>query len=181
MDRLAPPNFVLQFQPAELEKWASKYFAHPKYNAQKERMAEITADKAKEQGFMTKKDFLTVVEWKAARSKGYAAKNDPDDIREATQIAFSSPHARVRFGVLMTLSGVAYPMASAILHLVCKDVPLLDVNALAALGVEKPPSYNFIFWNAYCSFVLTIAEKSALSLRTIDRALWAYGEENRIE
>lgn len=115
-----------------------------------------------------------------AASKRWAEANTPGDIKDATHSAFSTTNARVRIGVLMTLSGVSYPMASAILHLVCKDVPLLDVNALAAFGVKKPSSYSFQFWNAYCAAVFAIAGKSSLPLRTIDRALYIFGQRHPI-
>jgi len=124
---------------------------------------------------MTKEEFLTVVDWKSPRRKDLAKANSEDDVKDATQTAFSTKNARVKICVLTTLDGVGYPMASAILHLACKDVPLLDVRALATLGLEKPTSYDFRFWNDYCVAVFAIAGASKLSLRVIDRALWSYG------
>jgi hypothetical protein len=168
------PKFALRFPIARLDKWASEYPAQ----AEREVQAQTAADTAKERGSMTKEEFLTVVTWKSPRPKRWAEANTPGDIRDATHSAFSTTNARVRIGVLMTLSGVSYPMASAILHLVCKDVPLLDVNALAALDVKKPSSYSFQFWNAYCAAVLAIAGKSSRPLRTIDRALYIFGQQH---
>jgi hypothetical protein len=170
------PQFTLRFPITDLEKWASRY----DYDLQKEQCAQTAADAAEKRGYMTKEEFLTIVEWKSPRRKGLAEDNTAADIKDATKNAFSTTNARVRIGVLTTLGGVGYPMASAILHLVCKDVPLLDVNALAALGVKTPSSYSFQFWNAYCAYVLAIAEKSLLPLRTIDRALWSFGKAHPI-
>jgi hypothetical protein len=171
-----PPRFILRFPIADLERWASDYIAQN--DAQKEQGAQEAADRAKQRGSMTKDEFLTLVEWKSPRPKRWAESNTAADVEAATRSAFCTTNARVRIGVLMTLRGVSYPMASAILHLVCKDVPLLDVWALAALDVEKPSSYSFEFWNAYCTAVLSIAEKCLLPLRTIDRALWSYGKRH---
>jgi hypothetical protein len=162
---------------ADLEIWASKYEAHDDW-LRRDLQAETAADTAKERGSMTKEEFLTVTMWKSPRPKRSLEENTADDIKDATHSAFSTTNARVRIGVLMTLRGVSYPMASAILHLVCKDVPLLDVNALAALDMKKPSSYSFQFWHSYCTEVLLIAGKSSLPLRRIDRALWSFGKEN---
>ena len=148
------PQFALRFPIADLDRWASKY------DAQLDVQAQTAADTAKERGSMTKEEFLTVATWKSPRPKRWLEDNTDDDIKDATHSAFSTTNARVRIGVLTTLRGVSYPMASAILHLVCKDVPLLDVNALAALRVGKPSSYSFQFWNAYCAAVLVIAGKA---------------------
>ena len=172
-----PPKFALRFPIADLDKWANEYIEYNS-NKFKDEQAQNAADKAKERGSMTKEESLTVTTWKSRRPKRWLEDNTADDIKDATQSAFSTTNARVRIGVLMTLQGVSYPMASAILHLVCKDVPLLDVNALAALNEKKPPSYTFQFWNVYCAELLKIAGKSSLPLRTIDRALWMFGKKH---
>jgi hypothetical protein len=172
-----PPKFSLRFHIGDLEKWARKY----EFNVRKEQRVQAAADTAKERGYMKKEEFLAVVQWKSPRPKRWAENNSDEDIEDATKSAFSTTNARVRIGVLTTLSGVSYPMASAILHLACKDVPLLDVRALAALDVKRPSSYSFQFWNAYCAAVLAIADKSGLPLRSIDRALWNFGKTHRID
>jgi hypothetical protein len=155
LNMFIPPKFALRFPIDELDKWASKYDVQK----QKDHDAQTAADTAKERGFMKKEEFLAVVQWKSPRPRRWAEDNTDDDIEDASKSAFSTTNGRVRIGVLMTLRGVSYPMASAILHLVWKDVPLLDVNALAALSVKKPSSYSFQFWNAYCAAALAIVEK----------------------
>jgi hypothetical protein len=88
--------------------------------------------------------------------------------------------ARVQIERLIRLSGVKYPVASAILHLVRKDLPIVDVNALAAFGLKRRANYNFQFWNAYCDAVRAIVKESRLSYRTVDRALWSYGKDHPV-
>jgi hypothetical protein len=166
------PKFSLRFPINELDIWAAKY------DARKDRDAQTVADKAKERGFLTKEEFLTIAHWKSPRPKRWAQDNSDTDIKDASQSALSTTDARVRMGVLTTLSGVSYPTASAILHLVCKDVPLLDFRALAAFNVNPPSSYGFLFWAAYCVEIFKIKNQCPMSLRVIDRALWCYGREH---
>ena len=115
----------LRFPIADLEEWASKYEAHDDW-LRRDLRAETAADTAKKHGSMTKEEFLTVTMWKSPRPKHRLEENTADDIKDATHSAFSTTNARVRIGVLMTLRGVSYPMASAILHLVCKEVVLVS-------------------------------------------------------
>jgi hypothetical protein len=166
--------FELRFPIADLDIWAGAY------DVRKDVEAQAAADTAEQRGSMTREEFLTIVDWKSPRPMRWAEANTADDIEDATRCAFATTSARVRIGVLTTLSGVSYPMASAILHLVCKDVPLLDERALAAFGVGGRSSYTFTFWNAYCAAVLQIADESHLPLRTIDRALWIFGRDHPI-
>ena len=172
------PAFNLRFPLADLDKWAGQYFATQ--NMAKEQAVQSVADAAARRGFMEREEFLQVVDWKSARRRKAAADNTQDEIKNATRSAFATTDARVRMGVLTTLSGVGYPMASAILHLVCKDAPLMDVWALCAFGVKVPSSYRFPFWVAYSSAVSELQKKCAKPLRTIDQALWSYGEAHRI-
>ena len=176
------PEFHLRFPVDEIGRWAKKSLERLERSdrkKQKECNAQLAANAAANRGYMTMDEFRTIALWKSPRPKRWIDLNTPEDVHEATQGAFSTPNPYVRIGSLLTLSGVKYPMASAILHLVKKDVPLLDVNALAALNVGIS-SYDFRFWKAYCDKVAGIQVQTSLSFRTIDRALWEFGDRNRL-
>jgi len=42
------------------------------------------------------------------------------------------------------------------------------------LGYEQPPTYTFNFWQAYTIFCRDLAAKTRVSIRELDRALWAF-------
>ncbi len=168
------PKFKLLFPVADIEKWAASYAQNSKM--EEECRVQTAARIAKKRGYMTRGDFLKVTRWKSPRPKKWYEANSNGKIKSATRTAFASTDARVKIERLIKLSGVNYPVASAILHLVCEDVPIVDVNALAAFGLERRTNYNFQFWNAYCDAVRAIVKKSGLSYRIVDRALWSYGK-----
>ncbi|MCB0241463.1 MAG: hypothetical protein KDH08_23170 [Anaerolineae bacterium] len=66
-------------------------------------------------------------------------------------------------------------MATVILHWCHREpYPILDYRALWALGYEQPPTYTFNFWQAYTIFCRDLAAKTRVSIRELDRALWAF-------
>ena len=82
--------------------------------------------------------------------------------------------------VLNLSSGVSWPVTSAILHC-CYDnlYPVLDSRALWSIGVEKPAVYDFFFWQTYNTFCRELAERTGMSMRQLDRALWQYSKEHQ--
>jgi hypothetical protein len=77
-----------------------------------------------------------------------------------TAAAFAAHHEKLRIGILMTLDGVGWPVASVLLHFGHVDpYPILDYRALEALGVDEPPQYTFDFWWSYVEACRTLATK----------------------
>jgi len=130
-------------------------------------------------GHMTKADLVAVGQWKSPRAVPKIATNDEGLIVEATRIALSTPHERLRLLSLTTLYGVGYPMASVILHWFHSDkYPILDFRALWSLGVEKP-AYSFDNWMDYVHECRRLAGEAGCDMRTLDRALWQYSSEKQ--
>jgi hypothetical protein len=79
------------------------------------------------------------------------------------------------------LDGVSMPTASVLLHLAHKDpYPIIDSRALWSLGIEKPPATcSFEFWQEYTRTCRSLAKQAPVSMRTLDRALWQYSEEQQ--
>jgi hypothetical protein len=108
-------------------------------------------------------------------------RRNPSDIVEAvTLAALDSSHENVKIGVLRTLKGVSWPTASVILHF-CdrRPYPILDFRALWSLGYASPPRYTLDFWLEYTNFTRSLAHKTGLSMRVVDRALWQYSSERQ--
>ncbi len=131
-------------------------------------------------GYLTKAELQKIAYWKAPRSAGHTKKNDEDYVAEMTRFAFAAECERARIQSLTLLDGVSWPMASVILHLFHRDpYPILDFRALWSVSLGMPTQYSFGFWWKYVEFCREIAQKAAVDMRTLDRALWQYSKENQ--
>jgi hypothetical protein len=168
------PSFKIRFELSQLQSLAMRY------SDDDTEVMELRAQVV-ERGYLTQSEFLAICAWKSPRAMRFAKRNSSKLIEEITQIAFSARTEYLRIGALTLLHGVQIPTASAILHLTHNDLyPILDFRALWSLGVEVSPSaYSVDFWLAYIEECRRIAEKSKLSMRTVDRALWQYSAENQ--
>jgi hypothetical protein len=110
-------------------------------------------------------------------------KNAPEEIEYATRIALSpeNKNERLRIGILNSLQGVDWAMASVLLHFGHNDpYPIIDFRALWSLGLYEGPSvYSFKFWWSYVEFCRALREKAGTTMRTLDRALWQYSKEHQ--
>jgi hypothetical protein len=100
-------------------------------------------------------------------------------VEEATTLAFHARDEALRIGILLTLDGVGWPVASVLLHFGHRDpYPILDFRALESLGVKQPSVYTFDFWWAYVQTCRKLARRQRVDMRTLDRALWQHSAEN---
>ena len=168
--------FELRFSVSEIEAWANRY----KVDAPEVEIIETIVPRARKAGFLTRPDFLEICAWKTPRTKKLCQRNSADYIENVTRIAFSTPYEQLRIGVLNLLVGVSWPTASVFLHLAHTDpYPLLDYRALWSLSVDKPPTYNFPFWEKYAIYCRQLAHENNLPMRMLDRALWQYSSEHQ--
>ena len=81
-----------------------------------------------------------------------------------------------RAGVLVALRGVGYPVASCVLHFAHQDrYPILDKRALESLGNKTQRTvYSETFWQDYVAACRDLSRQHGLSMRDLDRALWAW-------
>jgi hypothetical protein len=164
----------------ELLLYAEKY-VESEY-AIRERTLISAAMKARKRGYLTKKEFVDIGNWKSHRQRINYLKNDQNTIKEITRLAFKMrTNDELRVKVLTLLKGVKIRVASAILHLAfCntrKGYPILDFRALRALTKKRFPESTFEdvnLWVAYVKFCRQHAIKYGVDMRTLDRALWEY-------
>jgi len=168
-------SFACRFTKTEVTALASRY----SYRAG-DRLDELVSS-ARERGYFTKPQFLDLCYWKTPRSQSRVDSNSDELIQEATRIALSTPHERLRIGVLTLLYGVSWPTASVVLHFAHRDpYPILDRRALWSLGYDKPPAlYTFGFWKEYVEFCRAMAVDCRVSMRVLDRALWQFSKEKQ--
>ncbi|HSS44163.1 MAG TPA: hypothetical protein VLO07_02390 [Thermoanaerobaculia bacterium] len=168
-------EFRLRFPAGQIGDLANRYS-----DSADDLIERVLAPRIKKMGFLRKPDFIRLCRWKTPRSRRHVQKNSDAFIRAVTQTAFSTTDERLRIEVLTLLDGVDWPTASVILHFGHRDpYPILDVRAVWSLGIDKPPKYDFRFWQAYTRFCRTLSKKSCRSLRTLDKALWQYSKENQ--
>jgi len=170
------PQFKLRFHPAQIVDCASRYSYQDDA-----RVENVIGPRSKAHGHLTGEDFRELCAWKSARPKGHCARNSDVDIKAVTTIALTTSDEELRVNVLMALHGVEMRTASAILHFCGKDrYPILDIRALWSLGVEEAPKwYGFNLWWSYTEFCRQLADDARVSMRTLDRALWQYSEEQQ--
>jgi hypothetical protein len=169
----APAEFVLQFDPSEIEPLASR-FGYADDGA-----VEAAGAAARARGFYTAVDFVLVCAWKTPRSGPLVAENAPVEIETATRRALAADATeRERVDALTALRGVGVPSASTLLHFAFPSgYPILDVRALESLGVAGRSTYSAAFWERYLAACRALAVEHGVSIRTLDKALWQHSKE----
>ena len=129
---------------------------------------------AAKRGYLTQDDLILVAEWKwrGGRTRQLCGQNTEAEGQEITCVSFAAEFERLRIGALLALCGVQWPMASVILHFAFPDhYPILDVRAMNTVGGST--LYTFEKWQEYCELCRATAKRHNVSMRTLDKALWA--------
>jgi hypothetical protein len=133
--------------------------------------------RARRTGRLTRADINAIRVWKWPPSVGRPSTDTDDFVEAVTALALSTPNERLRIEALTLLNGVGWPVASVILHFVHPDrYPILDRRALWSLGNDEPSLYHFAYWNDYTQCCRRLADEHGLTMRQLDRALWALAE-----
>jgi len=166
-------EFSLQFDVSEIGALAAKYA----YPAGDERPRQI-GDLARVNGYLNRDQFLEVAKWKSHRPAHLHAMNNEESVLTWTRTAFLCEGDLQPIRALTKLKGVRIPTASAILHF-CHPgrYPLIDFRALESLGVPRRTSVTMRLWCAYAEFCRGLADAQHVSLRELDRALWAWSDK----
>lgn len=166
------PTFELQFPAGEIDALASRFGY-----TDDARLLEA-GDAARARGHYTREEFIEVCAWKTTRSRSKVAGNAEAAVVEATRRSFTAADEETRMNALLELAGVGVPTASTLLYIAFPhDYPILDVRALESLGVKPRSQYPVNFWLAYLSFCRELARSCAVSIRTLDKALWQHSKE----
>jgi hypothetical protein len=166
-------RFELQFDRQWIPELARCY----DYAGERDFIKSV-AEPARTRGWLTPDEFIQLVAWKTqSRSLPLFLKNDRRQMVEASRAACSpsTPEAE-RTRVLLQLEGVGFPVASVVLHFVASaPYPILDRRALESLGyVSQRTTYTEHFWQEYVATCRLLATQSQVSMRDLDRALWAW-------
>ena len=133
--------------------------------------------KARTRGFMERDDLIEVAKWKwrGGRLRRLCEKNEDYEVKEVSALAFGTKSELLRIETLLALHGVSWPMASVILHFAFEDkYPIFDTRAMRAVGGSE--RYNLERWMEYAKLCKDKAERCGITMRELDKALWAYGK-----
>ena len=168
-------EFSPRIPPAHVKRYAALYAAEV------DEPALAAAAGARRRGYLTKREFMVLGDWKTPRSRPRRAANSEAMVREATRLALAAASDELKIGILRQLQGVDWPTASVILHLCDRSAyPILDVRALWAAGAGTPlPTYTTQLWIGYVALTRELARRARCSMRDVDRALWQYSKEHQ--
>lgn len=167
----------LQFDIARIPELAEQYLAESTDEERRleEKIFPQMFTSYRENGHLTKEQFLAVCRWKTPRSQKWCSQNGADLVEEVSRLALKTRSEQIRIEIWLILAGVQWPTASVFLHFAFPQrYPILDFRALDALGTEVPSQYTFAFWWKYTNFCQELAQQAGVSMRVLDRALWIY-------
>lgn len=163
-------------------------YEDPIFNEEVERLQTLPEQFA--DGSWSIKDLEWVIEWKVGRAfvkptLRHLRSNSEDAIRDAIETAVTASAIRDKVAALTSLKGIGVPVASAIMLFIDPDqYTVIDVRAWRALrsmghlDQELPDVPTIEEYLIYLGACWTLANEYDVSLRTLDRALWAIGGED---
>ena len=130
--------------------------------------------------YLDKEYFVRLGKWKSARATKHYKSNNSKNVIDITREAFIATNDLVKLKLLMTLNGVGVPVASTILHyLQPNQFPIFDYhcrNVLDEAGLWKRDKKDATdkAWLDYIKTMRELANKLGVSLRELDKAMFAY-------
>lgn len=173
---MSKSGFRLRYNEDRISYWADRY----EISEAETQLVEVIGPEARKQGYFSRDQFLAACHWKTPRTAPRCAENSPRWIQEVTGAALATSSEGLRIEVFTLLRGVSWPTASVLLHIAHADpYPIVDFRALWSLQQSVPKQYGFTFWWAYTESCRSLAERAAVDMRTLDRALWQYSKERQ--
>jgi len=130
--------------------------------------------------YFDRKHFLLHGEWKLPRQRQNYLRNTDTEIRRATQEAYCELNPVKKLNSLTRLHGVGRTVAASILHFLLPDeFAVFDFHCRAVLFEtgywHRPGSDDSLdSWLDYNRIMVALAHQTGVSLRNLDKALWAY-------
>ncbi|MDE0427050.1 hypothetical protein F4Y59_02180 [Candidatus Poribacteria bacterium] len=170
----------LRFCESEIGYWANRYTERQRSenHTREQQLVGLKSTIQARGGYLVKEELHKVARWKSPRRAVLTLENTDDSIREITESAFGVTDDWTKLLTLTRLQGIGQPTASAILHLFDEgQYPILDIHALWSVGLPWETRNSYPFWPQYIEFCREIANRSSVSMRELDRALWRYSSD----
>jgi hypothetical protein len=168
-------SVVFQLQVTDIPYWAMQY---PRENLEDDKKAFAAAKRVRG-GDYSRSNLEEIVAWKSDRRLALIKENSDSEIADALRLALCAKEPRSALAVLTGLRGVGTPMASAILTAIDQEkYTVIDFRALEALGVADGDTGLEFYLRHYLPECKRLASEAGVSLRMLDRALWAWSKKN---
>ncbi|WP_103712399.1 hypothetical protein [Methylobacterium sp. V23] len=165
----------LQFSPSEIPGLAAGYRIDVK------EQAAFAAGTRIRNGGCTRENLAPILTWKVSdRGRSRQQRNSDEEVADALRTALLATTPRVAVSVLTGLSGVAVPVASAILAVIRPDqYAVIDPRGLKALGwgpleIGAKASLPLDLYLHYLAFCRDLSRSCGITLQDLDRALWEW-------
>jgi hypothetical protein len=118
--------------------------------------------------------------WKSPRPRRFYEANPEPLVVEATRMAYAASEPRLKLHALLALRGVSVAVAATILHYFHPDeYPIFDVRARttlkkAGLWSRATGDNSVDAWEEYVETMRRLKGALAVSLRDLDKALYAF-------
>ncbi len=160
-------------------EWVLAWASHYSYQEDTRIFGEIGLN-ARRRGWYERQEFLDVVRWKTkGRGIGRAQRNQADFVMAATQMGFLAAHPAVAVAALTSLAGVQVPVASALLTASYPDrYTVTDFRSQESI-VDWGGNRSYSTLRDYVGYIDTCCEQASrlgVTMRQLDRALWAYSK-----
>lgn len=175
-------DMQLRFNPSEIQSLSAAYVArlNDRNRTLTDKIVNDVFPRYITDGYLTKRDFLTVCDWKTPRTKSRCATNDESYVRDISALALTTNSVQLRIEIWTLLYGVNWPTASVFLHFAMPDkYPILDFRAIWSLNSPQPTKYTFDYWKRFSESCRSIANEHGVSMRTLDQSLWEYSKRNQ--
>jgi hypothetical protein len=143
----------------------------------------ITAGRqARERGYLHLEDFMAISDWKFPYGHESHCRNSEETIHRRTQWSLTANDEEATIRSLMLLGGVSWSLGSVLLHFAHPEpYPIMDAAALFSLNGPADQHPTLPFWLEYVRACRTIADDHKISMRDLDRALWQYAQEYKLD
>jgi hypothetical protein len=129
---------------------------------------------------LDKTHFVRLARWAAPRRLDAYESNSPVLVRQATRLANQATDERLKMHVLSALDGVSVMVAAAMLHFFHPRLyPIFDIHDRATLKKagfwpRRVDDGGVDAWQDYVRIMRRLARRFRVSLRDLDKALYAY-------
>jgi hypothetical protein len=135
---------------------------------------------------LDKGHFVRLASWTSPRGSAAYARNASSLVRETTRLACRVLNERLKVHVLMALDGVNVTVAATVLHFFYpRRFPIFDRRARTTLtkaGLWRKSRISdagLDAWQEYVAVMRRLSRRLRVSLRDLDKALYAYDLSRR--
>lgn len=165
-----------------VQRWATNYDTEfqGSYDQTEERAIRDWLSRLPEPKYLDKEYFVRLGRWKTKRQTSNYEANDEKRIIEVTRSAYQASDEVLKLEILMSLRGVGVAVAATILHYLQPDVfPIFDYHARTSLQKagrwsREIDDASVKAWLEYLKIMRGLSGHLGVSLRDLDKALFAY-------